>query len=103
RSQYRGPSCGVPRVSLGPCRKGIVAVCPLVAVVHGGLMAGIEVVINLQVDLLAIGVRIGTGADGEAAGAARSAHPLTYRGIQTVTAVETVCVGHRVKVFANQS
>ena len=103
RSQDERPAFRVAGIAFGPGRKRVVAIGPFVAVIESGLVGGVEDVVHLEVDLLAVRIRIRAEGGGGAAVAARSAGPLMYSRIQAVAAVEAVGSRHRVKILSNLS
>ena len=80
--------------SIRPGRNVAVAVIPLIGVIERGLVARVEVVIDLDIDLLAVGIGIGDLLCGTAGAAAAMLQIRVLRQIQTVERAEKVRVRH---------
>src|SRR5262249_39246663 len=80
-----------------------VKVDPLIAVIHSGFVSGIEVMIELHVDLQAICVGVSASNQIERAGILRSPQPLVLCGIQAIPTLKRVGAGHDVQEFLGES
>src|SRR3982751_1657446 len=84
RSQLIRTQLGRSIVAGWPERQRIAAIGPLVAEIECEFVAAVEIVVNLGVDLLAVGFCVGAGANGERAGTVPAACPLMNCRIETL-------------------
>ena len=78
----------------GQAEKIIIGVQPLVGVVDGNFVPGIEVVIDFPVDLRAVGIELGSGGDAISCVGMPAPGPLSHGCVESITAVEDIGMRH---------
>src|SRR6185436_12935902 len=81
----------------------VICVEPSITAVHSDLIRWIEIVIDLEVDLLAIGIGNGSIRQPEFATAMSTAHPLGNRSVQSVSSVKHICMRHYCEVLLSDA
>ena len=104
-SEYLWTPNYLRRVVSGPGTVGgqAIRIEPFVAVVHGDFMVLVKVVIDLHIDLLAIGIVVRAIRQRKRPTVVSAAKPLRDRGVQSVSAIEDVRVRHGFKVLLSDA